>query len=82
MRQGVRPGESDFPKVYMDAVTLEPTPTQATPFNRAWHAAGKLFKDEAKRISFYKRVEMMEPFLSGKYNKYVYRGEGGSMPWP
>ena len=54
---GKLPRDPDFPTEYHDAVTGAAKPVEDSPFNRAWIAAGKLFADEAKRISFYQRVE-------------------------
>jgi hypothetical protein len=69
--------DPDFPSEYLDAVTGAARPLQDTPFNRAWIAAGKLFADEAKRISFYQRVEKVVPIAEGaKYSKYVDRNTG------
>lgn len=52
-------------------------PLEDTPFNRAWIAAGKLFSDEAKRISFYQRVEKVMPIAADKKSsKYVDREAG------
>jgi hypothetical protein len=70
---GDKPGRADFPTVYRDAATGSAVPMPDTPFNRAWHAAGMTIDDDAKRISFYKRVEMMTEFVDGKYSKYVDR---------
>jgi len=61
----------DFPEAYQDAATGEARPFPDTPFNRAWYTAGKLFDDDAKRLSFYKRVEASAAFVNGKYSKYV-----------
>jgi len=69
---GKLPRDPDFPAEYHDAVTGEDTP-----FNRAWIEAGKLFIDEAKRISFYQRVEKVMPIAADKkYGKYVDRQAG------
>ena len=73
---GDKLGRSDFPTVYQDAITGDVVPLPNTPFNRAWHAAGMTFEDEAKRISFGKRVEMMTEFIKGKYSKYFDRTAG------
>ena len=73
---GDKLGRSDFPTVYQDAITGDVVPLPNTPFNRAWHAAGMTFEDEAKRISFGKRVEMMTEFIKGKYSKYFDRKAG------
>ena len=53
-----------IPTEYHDAVTGAAKPVEDTPFNRAWFAAGKLFADEAKRMSFYQRVEKMMPIAA------------------
>ncbi len=75
---GNLPHDPDFPTEYHDAVTGTAKPVEDTPFNRAWIAAGKLFTDEAKRISFYQRVEKVMPIAADKkYGKYVDR-QGGS----
>jgi hypothetical protein len=70
---GDKPGRPDFPAVYQDAVTGGVIPLPDTLFNRAWHAAGMTFDDDAKRISFGKRLEMMTEFIKGKYSRYVDR---------
>jgi hypothetical protein len=76
---GKLPRDPDFPTEYHDAVTGAAKPVEDTPFNRAWIAAGKLFADEAKRISFYQRVEKVMPVAADKkYKKYVDR-EAGSL---
>jgi hypothetical protein len=74
---GKLPRDLDFPAEYHDAVTGTARPVEDTPFNRAWIAAGKLFTDEAKRISFYQRVEKVMPVAADKkYSKYVDRQAG------
>jgi hypothetical protein len=74
---GKLPRDPDFPAEYHDAVTGAAKPVEDTPFNRAWIAAGKLFADEAKRISFYQRVEKVMPLAANKkYRKYVDREAG------
>jgi hypothetical protein len=74
---GKLPRDPDFPTEYHDAVTGTARPVEDTPFNRAWIAAGKLFSDEAKRISFYQRVEKVMPIAADKkYSKYVDREAG------
>jgi hypothetical protein len=74
---GKLPRDPDFPTEYHDAVTGAAKPVEDTPFNRAWIAAGKLFADEAKRISFYQRVEKVMPIAADKkYRKYVDREAG------
>ncbi len=73
---GEAPPEPDL--TYRDVTTGEAVPLDDTPFNRAWVAAGKLFEDEAKRESFYRRVEMMTEVAEPKYLKYL-GGDVGSM---
>jgi hypothetical protein len=74
---GKLPRDPDFTTEYHDAVTGAAKPVEDTPFNRAWIAAGKLFADEAKRISFYQRVEKVMPVAADKkYKKYVDREAG------
>jgi len=74
---GNLPRDPDFPTEYHDAVTGTAKPLEDSPFNRAWIAAGKLFADEAKRISFYQRVEKVMPIAADrKYSKYVDREAG------
>src|SRR5258707_4164881 len=66
-----------IPPKYHDPVPGPAKPVEDTPFNRAWIAAGKLFADEAKRISFYQRVEKVMPLAANKkYRKYVDREAG------
>jgi len=70
--EGELPPDPDFPTEVRDAVTGAATPVADTPFNRAWIAAGKTFTDDAKRISFYKRVEIVMGLIKDrKYSKYV-----------
>jgi hypothetical protein len=70
--KGELPPDPDFPTEYRDAVTGNASPVPDTPFNRAWIAAGKTFTDAAKRISFYKRVEIVMALIKDrKYSKYV-----------
>jgi hypothetical protein len=54
-------------------VTGAATPLPDTPFNSASTAAGKMFTDEAKRISFYTRVGTVMPFITDKkYARHVH----------
>lgn len=49
-----------------------PASLPASPFNRAFHAAGKLLAEEAKRLSFGARIQRVLPIaLDKKYAKYV-----------
>src|SRR5258708_9351593 len=74
---GKLPRDPDFPTEYHDAVTGAVKPVEDTPFNLAWIAAGKQFADEAKRISFYQRVERVMPIAAEKnYRKYLTRAAG------
>jgi hypothetical protein len=74
---GELPHDPNFPTHYQHVVTGRATPLPDTPFNRAWYAAGKLFGDEAKRLSFYARVQEVMPIALGrKYAKYIDRKEG------
>jgi hypothetical protein len=61
----------DLETTYRDVFTGEAIPLPDTPFNRAWLTASARFEDDAKRVSFQKRMEMMLPFTSGKYRSYV-----------
>ena len=77
--EGRHPQDPTFPAVYLDANTGETKPVQDTPSNRAWHATGKMFEDEAKRMSFYWRAEHVMPItIDKRYAKYTDR-EAGSM---
>ncbi len=77
--EGRHPQDPTFPAVYLDANTGETKPVQDTPSNRAWHATGKMFEDEAKRMSFYWRAEHVMPLtIDKRYAKYTDR-EAGSM---
>jgi hypothetical protein len=77
--EGRHPQDPTFPPVYLDANTGETKPVQDTPSNRAWHATGKMFEDEAKRMSFYWRAEQVMPItIDKRYAKYMDR-EAGSM---
>jgi hypothetical protein len=74
---GLLPRDPDFPAEVQDAQTGLAVPLEDTPFNRAWFASGKLFVDDAKRVSFYARVaEVMPIALDRRYAKYVNRGRG------
>jgi len=54
-----------------DAKTGDAVRLEDTPFNRAWITAGMEFSDEAKRISFYWRVERVLPLAAEEqYAKY------------
>jgi hypothetical protein len=78
LRGGHSP-DADFLAVYLDANTGETKPVQDTPSNRAWHATGKMFEDEAKRMSFYWRAEHVMPItIDKRYAKYTDR-EAGSI---
>jgi len=56
----------------VDANTGETKPVQDTPSNRAWNATGKMFEDEAKRMSFHWRAEHVMPITKDKrYAKYM-----------
>src|ERR1700716_1335236 len=76
---GKLPRDPDFPTEYHDAVTSAAKPVEDTPFNRAWIAAGTLFTDEAKRISFYQRVEKVMPVAADKKYKKYFDREAGSL---
>jgi hypothetical protein len=70
--RGGHPPNPTFPAVYLDANTGETKPMQDTPSNRAWYATGKMFEDEAKRMSFYWRAEHVMPITKDKrYAKYM-----------
>ena len=60
------------PETYRDADTGHEQPVKDTTFNRAWIAAGRLFKDEGVRSNFYWRLELFG-FLAKKlnYQKYI-----------
>ena len=76
--EGKLPRDPDYPTEYQEATTGKATPLPDTAFGRAWYAAGKLFDDEARRVSYYARVQHIMPIaLSKKYNKYVDREGGG-----
>ena len=69
---GELPPDPTFPTICQDGGTGAATPMPDTPFNQAWYAAGTVFEDVAKRLSFYARVErVMDIALSPKYAKYV-----------
>ena len=72
VQAGLLPCAPDFPKEIFDAITQRPQPFPDTPFNRAWYTAGRLFDDEAKRISFYWRIRKVAPLTDDpKYRKYI-----------
>ena len=69
---GELPPDPDFPSVYQDGNTCKAESMDDTPFNRAWYAAGKLFDDPARRVSFYSRASKVMPIAFGKkYAKYA-----------
>ena len=71
---GKLPFDPSFPTEYQHARTGVVTPLPDTPFNRAWFAAGKLFTDEARQISFGARIHRVVPIaLDQKYAKYIDR---------
>jgi len=72
------PVDPEFPTTYLDGKTGMETVMPDSVFNRAWFAAGKLFEDLDKRISFYARVErvMAIALEDKKYAKYVDREAG------
>ena len=54
-----------------------PASSPDTPFNRALHAANRLFSDEAKRISCDARIHRVIPIaFDRKYAKYIDRQTG------
>jgi hypothetical protein len=68
---GLLPRDPDFPTEYNDAITGKLQPLEDTPTTRAIYAAGKLFTDDARRISFLWRVENVMPIAdSPKYAKW------------
>jgi hypothetical protein len=74
---GRRTADPNFPTVVQDAKTGEARQLEDTPFNRAWITAGKEFADEARRLSFYWRVEHVMPIaVNEKYAKYRDRRAG------
>ena len=69
---GLLPADPTFPSIVFDAVSGKPQPFDDTPMNRAWYAGGKLFTDEAERLSFYWRVNsVMGLTKRPKYRKYI-----------
>ena len=76
VRSGEMPSDP-LPKEYFDAPSGEMKAIEDTPFNRAWVTAGKTIDDDNKRLSFYKRLEMVMPIIRDKkYDKYVGWGKG------
>ena len=68
---GLLPRDPDFPTEYNDAITGKLLPLEDTPTARAIYTAGKLFADDARRISFLWRVENVMPIASSpKYAKW------------
>lgn len=61
----------EFLDLVQDAKTGDAVRLEDTPFNRAWITAGMEFADEAKRVSFYWRVERVLPLaVEEQYDKY------------
>ena len=63
--------DPDFPTMYQDGRTGNATPLEDTPFNRAWYAAGKLFDDPVRRVSFYNRASTVMLIPLGKKKRQV-----------
>lgn len=76
--RGELPPAHDLPAEVLDAATGQPARVKDTPFNRGWMASARLFDDEAQRISFGKRVELMHKIIKGEYRKHV-NFEAGSI---
>jgi hypothetical protein len=77
---GTLPHDPDFPKEYQEALSCEMRPLADTPLMRATYAASKRFTDEAKRLSFMFRLQLVMPIAMGerKYAKYR-NDEAGTM---
>ena len=52
-----------LPKEYFDAPSGEVKAIEDTPFNRAWVTAGKTIEAPDKRLTLYKRLEMVMPII-------------------
>jgi hypothetical protein len=51
--------------------------TEDTPINQAWVTAGKTIENPDKRLSYYKRLEMVMPIIRNKkYAEYIGWGQG------
>ena len=69
---GLLPPDPTFPSIIFDAVSGKPQPYPDTAMHRAWYAGGKLFTDEAERMSFYWRINsVMKLTDQPKYRKYI-----------
>jgi hypothetical protein len=76
VRAGKLPSDP-LPEEYFDAPSGEMKAIEDTPFNRAWVTAGKTIDDDNKRLSFYKRLEMVMPIIRDKkYAKFIGWGQG------
>jgi hypothetical protein len=74
---GGLPHDPTFPAAIANAETGQPVSFPDTPFNRGWYAAGKGFDDDARRTSFYWRVNKVMPLTKDpKYRNYV--GQDGA----
>jgi hypothetical protein len=73
---GELPGDP-VSKEYFDAPSGETNAIEDTPINQAWVTAGKTIEDPDKRLSFYKRLEMVMPIIRDKkYAEYNGWGQG------
>jgi hypothetical protein len=69
---GLLPPDPTFPSIIFDAVSGKPQAYPDTAMHRAWYAGGKLFTDEAERMSFYWRINsVMKLTDQPKYRKYI-----------
>ena len=75
---GMLPPDPTFPREYQDAASGEVRPMDDTPMARAVYAAGKLFDNDAKRVSFYFRAYTVMPIVQQerKYEKHWDRQTG------
>lgn len=74
---GLHAPDPNFPTMIQDMKSGEAVRIEDTPFNRAWITAGREFADDARRSSFYWRVEHVVPIAyEEKYAKYVNRRAG------
>jgi hypothetical protein len=76
---GQEPLPDNFEAMIADAHTGQPVKLEATEHNRAWLAVGREFPDEAKRISFYVRFQVLFSVIAEpKYAKH-FDPRAGSM---
>ena len=79
--QGKLPPDITYPKELLDVETGQMVPFQDTPMNRVWLVSSGFFENNAEKMSFGMRVQLLMQVVTGetgKYRKHVNR-EAGTM---